>query len=57
MSNQRNNISVKLSDFIIRLLDCQEPELESEKWQDIRPEPDTSGTYLIVTTVLRLLVS
>ena len=41
---------VKLSGFIFRFLDCQEPqpepELDSEKWPDIQLAPDTTG-YLV----------
>jgi len=42
MSNQQNNKYVKLSDFIIQILDCQKLELDSEKWSDIQPESDTT---------------
>jgi len=32
-----------LSSFIICFLDCQEPEPDNEKWQDIRLEHGTTG--------------
>jgi len=47
VSNQQNNNQVKLTNYPVSFsifLHSQEPELEpdSEKWPNIRPEPDTT---------------
>jgi len=46
---------VKLSGFIFRFLDCQEPEPNSEKWPDIRPESSAGYNQISSTSLAETL--